>query len=267
MEFNKMEKLKHIEPLAIIKKTTEHYYALKDFLDHEPSGLNKLIPVTTITMKFFKDGRIRAIEYLYDGQSDYKTVYKYNRKKQLIKSLDCDQNNKPIRKAISKYDSKGLLVELCVYSDMKNIDFRHVISYDQNSLKKSETLIQSDGSSDGTSYFEYGKSGKEIICTYKDNDGNIIEKFIDLFDEAGNNVLTWVCKEENTVEREYVYSYDLHNNLVEKEVIIYSNGIVTEKSRCKFKYVYDTKNNWIKAYNYHESDEFSSVVVREIDYF
>ena len=262
-----MKEAENKKPQGIIKKTVEHYYSLEAFLKDEGLGSRKLVPDTSIAKFFFKDGRIKETEYFYDGQPDYKTVYKYNRKKQLIKSIDFNPCNTPIRKAVNKYDSKGLCVESCTYSDMKSIDFTRVFSYDENALKISATVIQSDGSTDGKSYFEYGRDGKEMAYTYKDNAGNILEKFIDLIDEAGNTILSWVCKEGDTLEREFVFSYDLHNNLVEKEIICYSNGIVTEVSRCKNKYVYDKKNNWIKMVLKHDNDEFSKVVVREIQYF
>ena len=250
-----------------IKEITEHYFNFREYLDNEMQRKNHLIPTVSIIHRFFEDGRKIETEYLMDGKPDYKTVYGYNEKKQIIETADILPTGIPRNQSIYRYDSNGLNKEIIVYSDMENVDFIIGYSYNEKLQLISESLSHSDPGEDVITFYEYSNNGREILSNSKDGFGKTIDKTIELTDDKGNLIACKGYNETGALEQESWYEYDAWNNILKKGIRTYSDSGHFELFHWEFEYLYDKENNWIRKIVLAENEEFSSVITRKIVYY
>jgi len=248
---------------GIIKATTEHWYGFSEYFEHAKSNLGVLIPSVSIVRRYTSDGRITQIEHYGYGKLEYTTEYKFNAENQLIGSLDLDPSGNPIRKSVSIFNKNGLLEEYFSYSDLVNVDFKMIFTYDPKGNELSETIIHNNPDDKLTTFFEYDDNLTKSF-TY-DKKGKLIGKTMNVYDSIGNMISSKDYNEFCILSKEMTYSYDIHNNELVVEIKIH-NDDGRECFQREYEYSYDHLDNWVMAIHRTDNDDYASVCIREIEY-
>ena len=249
-----------------VKEITEYFFGLDYSQTNELTGIDNYESGLMVTTKFSEDGKELEQEHFLEGEPDYKTIYKYNELNQLIETLNVNPSNTPLRKVIFRYDKNGLKTESLLFTDMSNINSKLIRLYNNELRLISESFIHYNGGKNISYFYEYDNDIKEKTCIIKDDQGNMLEKVISLYNDEGNIILSREFNSDNNLESETEYSYDHHNNLLKTDIRNYSGSDI-ETMQNRYEYVYDNMNNWIKYIHYAAHEELSSVVFRNIVYY
>lgn len=250
---------------GLIKATTEHMYSLYEYQKYAESNPAALIPTVTIIRRYAIDGKLTRMENFIDGKLECITEYQFNAKGQVISSLDIDPAGIHTRRSVNIYNKDGLIEEWRVYSDMVNLDFRMLYSYDSQGKLFSESLIHENHEEYSISFYEH-LDDNTIISISKDDKGRFIEKTIEEYDPTGNLISFRNYDESGRLKREGFYTYDIHNNQLSVKMKHYSEEGIEHTGR-EYEYLYDHKDNWIRAIHQAGEDKYSNVCIREIEYY
>ena len=182
--------------------------------------------------------------------SSLSTTYEYNRKGQLIKEIESDEDY-----TLFKYNGKGQLVEETVYAGE---DILLKITYDYN--KRGDLIESAEYDSDGrkavVEILTYNELGLKTSITEFEGEQLIQERYF-VYNGANQLIEEGIKDANATIEQLWKKEYDQNGNL--KQLIW--TDITSKKTRIQ-SFEYDQQGNWIV----HKIGETQSTT-REIQYF
>lgn len=102
-----------------------------------------------------------------------------------------------------------------------------------------------EGAGENSFYYAYGYDGKgrRTVTTQRSKDGNFIQKFVTVYNDADGSRRVSLYQENDTLLASYVYTYDKLNRKIQEEHYN-SNGLFN-----LYKTGYDTNGNVIASYD------------------
>ena len=229
-----------------------------------PEGL--LVPEISYITKYSMDGRMLSREYFGRGVFEYKSDCIYNHLGQLIKTVSTDPKGKEVVVNLTRYNEKGLEVESITFSESGKVDFVLTFRYDCASLLISVTDSFPDGRYDANIIdCEHLPGLRKRIITHSNPKGRITGKKIHTYNERGDFLSIQEYDEKGNMYSRVRKSFDMHDNLIMREVSSYSESGIKEIFH-KYEHFFDSQNNWIKIHIY-EDDVLETIIEREIDYY
>jgi len=232
----------------------------------------------TCSFKYNEAGRIiEENEFYAGGNGDNKVIYIYNEKGQLIEENHVSTNTGRHNNYIFHFDEKGNMILVNECSFIASKDFIDTLSLEFYNCS-------------------YDEKGKLIERCHYNSSGNLIQKDLWCFNEAGNQTLYCafnndsilyyksICSnpDNGIIKRWESYSYNsdgtMHSikksnydenfNII-SENIFYSNEKWSgqkEPGNYIYKYEFDNQGNWIEKTEF--LDEFPiRITIREIKYY
>ncbi len=228
------------------------------------------------------------------GQSDRKTTYEYNNKRQLVKETITEKDgkvvsvttytynnigrlatvkevsypnskggaNKVIKDEVLTYNTKGLLVERNLSSDNKGGNKTVKYFYGPaDSLIATVTTYKHNSNVDKVNY-KRAFNNLVIECTCLRNDKMTRRETYEWDDEA-RLISKDVYQRDNKKILSYTYKYDEHDNLI-SEVAIDDKEVKTID--YQYKYEKDKFFNWTKR-SVYDGGSLKYTEIRTIEYF
>ena len=216
--------------------------------------------------KVFFDERGNVVEneqYDSEGKVFLKYINIYTYHNNIIKSKEsycrgylCMNEGK----IITKYNNKGLVIEITIYDDKGEVISTEKFQYDEKDKLIKETLKGFYYSEGGDFEIEKHPIDRVRTYNYKYENGNLIEETcsdgeIKRYDTKGR-----IVEERRLDYTDCFYNYDEHNNNLVEEIKSYGSKIfyrydnrnnIIEKISTdgdKTTYKYDEKGNWIEKH-------------------
>ncbi len=176
--------------------------------------------------------------YQSDTLLKMKSITKLNSKGYKIQHTIYNPNGSAVKTRKFKYNDKGYEIEMeyiIHYSSGKEDYSKWINEYDSNGFLIKESAFKKDGTFNFEQTFKNDENGSVLEWTRYTHDGTIDFKIDKQYDNYGNEI-----------------KYHMHG------------GTIDDKDT--YKYIYDSKNNWIEKQHYKE-DKKTKVEIREIIYY
>ena len=224
---------------------------LKETMYEIDDNQNKTLFITEeerpYKISFDEKGNIVENEqYNSEGEVFLKNVNVYTYQNNTIKSREsyckgyfCMNEGK----RITKYNDKGLVIEIVTYDSSGSVLSTETFEYDDKDKLIKETLKGFYYSEGGDFEIEKIPIDKIRTYNYKYENGNLTEESssdgeMKKYDSQGR-----IAEEKRWDNTDYFYSYDSNNNLIKKIQIYHTNSVL---ERTEIIYKYDENNNLVE---------------------
>ena len=236
--------------------------SLKETIYEIDKNQNKTLFITEEERpyKVFFDERGNVVEneqYDSEGKVFLKYINIYTYHNNIIKSKEsycrgylCMNEGK----TITKYNDKGLVIEITIYDDKGEVISNEKFQYDEKDKLIKETLKGFYYSEGGD--FEIEKHPIDRVRTYhyKYENGNLIEEASSDGEIKRYDIQGRIIEERRKYNyTDYFYSYDSRNNLIKKVKVYHPNNSL---ERTETTYKYDNNNNLLEATTSYGSRTF-----------
>lgn len=221
--------------------------------------------------------------------SKYNETYLFNKSGNIIQKKT-DGVVLPLTKYI--YDDENKLIEKNIYESDGNLFQKIKFVHDDNFNVIEENHYDEQGNLETKILNKYDKSNKLIEILQYNKDEKTFQNII-VYDSNGNKIKdTRYDKKENKIVRDEFYKYDENNNVIFNIQILnisdnlkshissymkydsYNNIVLDNwadkinslKNSIKYKYEYDSENNWIKKIEFNY-DKPRKIIERNIEYY
>ena len=225
--------------------------SLKETIYEIDKNQNKTLFITEEERpyKVFFDERGNVVEneqYNSEGKVFLKYINIYTYHNNIIKSKEsycrgylCMNEGK----TITKYNDKGLVIEITIYDDKGEVISNEKFQYDEKDKLIKETLKGFYYSEGGDFEIEKHPIDRVRTYNYKYENGNLTEESssdgeMKKYDSQGR-----IAEEKRWDNTDYFYSYDSNNNLIKKIQIYHTNSVL---ERTEIIYKYDENNNLVE---------------------
>ena len=235
--------------------------SLKETIYEIDKNQNKTLFITEEERpyKVFFDERGNVVEneqYNSEGKVFLKYINIYTYHNNIIKSKEsycrgylCMNEGK----TITKYNDKGLVIEITIYDDKGEVISNEKFQYDEKDKLIKETLKGFYYSEGGDFEIEKHPIDRVRTYNYKYENGNLIEETcsdgeIKRYDTKGR-----IVEERRLDYTDCFYNYDERNNLIKKVKVYHPNNSL---ERTETTYKYDNNNNLLEATTSYGSRTF-----------
>jgi len=190
----------------------------------------------------------------------------YDKKGKIIKKLIFDEDGTLSTKEIYHYDVKEKLIEMIYIFEGKEIArWDYSYEYDEigNEIKFTDKSIE--GTFERKEIIKYDKNGNILevdVFTDKNTRVQFGAKIKNEYNHYNNLIKVKEYMDDGSLSYTTTFKYDEGGDLIEK----YSYSEWSDYLNLKFKYEYNSKNNWIKKIEYKDG-ELNTVTYRKIEFY
>ncbi|MEA3444398.1 MAG: hypothetical protein U9R19_06680 [Bacteroidota bacterium] len=199
---------------------------------YQKNGDELIEPYKSSYLEYNKNGNITCVaQYMPDGEVESKTISEYDENNRLIRQSEYFSEDEISEKAEYIRDEKGVLLE----------------------IKKN----YADGSE---STLSYRRSENTLTITTNDEDGELDEKEVVVFDANENIILKEIYDYNNKLQEKYENEFDEKGHLV-KQTEFTSGGMFSLTSELK----YDDEGRVLSQVSYNNKKELTHKLIFKYD--